>query len=148
MKVFTRLYGAHPLHLIVILGCLALAGYAALGTSDNPNWMLMAVWFAIALLGHDLVLFPAYASADRALVGALGARRVNYVRIPLLGSALTFALFLPGIIRQGADAYLAATGLTQEPYLARWLLLCAAMFGVSALVMVTGAAVGAVRGRS
>jgi hypothetical protein len=147
MRYLRRLYGAHPLHLVVVLGCLALAGHAALGTRVNPGWMLMAIWFAVALVAHDLVLFPAYASADRLLVGTFGARGVNYVRIPLLGSALTFALFWPGIVRQGADTYLAATGLTQEPYLARWLLLCAIMFAVSALVALVNAARHAARRR-
>jgi hypothetical protein len=147
MSVLKRLYGAHPLHLVVVLGCLALAGHAALGTRVDPGWMLMAIWFAAALLAHDLVLFPAYAAADRVLVGALGVRRINYVRIPLMGSALTFVLFLPGIIKQGADTYLAATGLTQDPYLARWLLLCAGMFAVSALVVVVTSVVSVFRGR-
>ncbi|HTK66775.1 MAG TPA: hypothetical protein VL595_30660 [Pseudonocardia sp.] len=147
MRYLRRLYGAHPMHLLVILGCLALAGHAALGTRVNPGWMLMAVWFAAALLAHDLLLFPVYATADRLLVGAFGRRGVNYVRIPLLGSALTFAIFWPGIVRQGADTYLAATGLTQEPYLARWLLLCAGMFAVSALVLVVTATVRVLRRR-
>lgn len=147
MTVLKRLYGAHPIHLVVVLGCLALAGHAAFGTRVNPGWMLMALWFGAALLAHDLVLFPGYAAADRLLVGAFGRRGVNYVRIPLMGSALTFALFLPGIVRQGAETFEAATGLTQEPYLARWLLLCAGMFAVSALVLVVTATVHAVRRR-
>jgi hypothetical protein len=135
MTAIRRGYGAHPLHAVAVLGCLALAGYAALGTVSNPAWGWMAVWFAASVIGHDLLLFPGYAAADRVLVGAFGAG-VNYVRIPLLGCALTFALFFPGIIRQGAPAYRAATGLDQEPYLARWLLLCAVMFAVSGLVLV------------
>jgi hypothetical protein len=136
-SVLRRLYGAHPMHLVAVLGCLALAG--------DPGWMMMAIWFAAALLVHDLMLFPGYAAADRLLVGALGRRGVNYVRVPLMGSALTFVLFFPGIVRQGAQTYEAATGLTQEPYLARWLLLCAGMFAVSALALVVTAAVRALR---
>jgi len=147
MSALKRLYGAHPIHLVVVLGCLALAGYAAFGTRVNPGWMLMVIWFAAALLAHDLVLFPGYAAADRVLVGAFGRRGVNYVRVPLMGSALTFALFFPGIVRQGAQTYEAATGLTQEPYLARWLLLCAGMFAVSALALVVAAAVHVVQRR-
>jgi hypothetical protein len=54
--------------------------------------------------------------------------------VPALGAALTLLVFLPGIIEQGAFTYTAATGLTQEPFLGRWLLLSAAMFGVSAVV--------------
>ena len=129
-------YGAHPLHLAAVLGCLALAGLAAVRTTVNPAWAWMAVWFAAAIVAHDLVLFPAYAAADRALVGTLGAR-VNYVRIPLLGCGLTFLLFFPGIVRQGAFWYRAATGQDQEPYLARWLMLCVALFAASALTLVT-----------
>jgi hypothetical protein len=59
---------------------------------------------------------------------------VNYLRIPLLGVALAFVLFLPGIIQEGGPTYLAATGQTQGPYLGRWLLLAAAMFLISAMV--------------
>jgi hypothetical protein len=43
-------------------------------------------------------------------------------------------MFLPGIVKQGAPTYAAATGQTQQPFLARWLLLSAAMFAISAVV--------------
>jgi hypothetical protein len=43
-------------------------------------------------------------------------------------------MFFPGIIRQGSDSYLRATGLTQAPYLERWLLLTGVFFAVSALL--------------
>ena len=59
---------------------------------------------------------------------------LNYVRIPAMGAALTLLVFLPGIIKQGAPVYAAATGQTQEPFLGRWLLLTAAMFAISAVV--------------
>jgi hypothetical protein len=127
-------YGEHPLHLLAVLACLALAGYAALGVLANPVWPRMLIWFAAAIVAHDLVVFPLYAAADRVLNRVRPGPGVNYLRIPLLGVALTFLLFFPGIIRQGAGAYRAATGLTQEPFLARWLLLCAAMFAGSLLV--------------
>ncbi|WP_063628931.1 hypothetical protein [Amycolatopsis taiwanensis] len=139
-------YGQRPLHLLVLLGCFALAGYAALHAATDPAWPIMLAWFLAAVIGHDLVLFPLYALADRslaALTRRLPARRaatrtplvspLNYLRVPALGVGLTFLLFLPGIIEQGAPTYLAATGQTQQPYLARWLLLSAAMFGVSAV---------------
>ena len=54
---------------------------------------------------------------------------------PRLGAALTLLVFLPGIIEQGAPAYTAATGQTQEPFLGRWLLLTAAMFAISAVAV-------------
>lgn len=127
-------YGDHPLHLLAVLACLALAGYAALGVLANPVWPRMLIWFGAAIVAHDLVVFPLYAAADRVLNRVRPGPGVNYLRVPLLGVALTFLLFFPGIIRQGAGAYRAATGLTQEPFLARWLLLCAAMFAGSLLV--------------
>ncbi|MCK0175780.1 MULTISPECIES: hypothetical protein [Mycobacteriaceae] len=140
---FRKLYGASAFHLLTLLAGFALFGYAVLTLGPerlwNPHiwWQSIAVWFAAAVIGHDLVVFPLYALADRAL-GA-GSRLVpsripvvNHVRIPLLASILLLVVFLPGIIEQGAPAYRAATGLTQEPFLGRWLLLTAAMFGLSA----------------
>jgi hypothetical protein len=144
--VVRRLYGSSPLHLLVALGCLALAGYAALAATANPLWPWMLAWFAAAIIAHDLVLFPAYAAGDRLLVGVFRGG-VNLVRVPFLGSALTFALFFPGIVRQGEPAFRAATGLDQEPYLARWLLLTSGMFAVSALVLLLRVVAGGARQR-
>ncbi|MDN3358611.1 hypothetical protein [Actinomadura sp. DC4] len=143
-------YGAGPLHLLALIGCFALAGYAALRTLANPSWPVMLAWFGGAVIGHDLVAFPLYALADRSLTRALRAlwpRRtatppagqvtvpvVNHIRVPALGAGLLFLLFFPGIVRQGAATYTYATGRTQQPYLGRWLILVAAMFAVSAVV--------------
>ncbi|MGH3764475.1 MAG: hypothetical protein ACRDS0_03960 [Pseudonocardiaceae bacterium] len=139
-------YGAHPLHLLALLGCFALAGYAALQTSADPSWPTIGLWFLGAVVAHDLVLLPLYALADRSLSAGLRSLRpgsnrtpprvaaVNYLRVPILGAGLLFLLFFPGIIRQGHQTYLEATGLTQQPYLSRWLLLTAAMFAVSAII--------------
>lgn len=97
----------------------------------------MLLWFAGCVIAHDLLLYPLYALADR---GFARLSAVNYLRIPLLGAGLTFLLFFPGIVRDGAAAYEAATGLTQQPFLGRWLLLVAAMFAVSALTYATRSA--------
>jgi hypothetical protein len=147
-----RLYGAHPLHLLILLGCFALVGYVVivLGPGHLWNskvwWKSILVWFIGAFVLHDLVLFPFYAVADRSLAaglravtGRLPTKRsrvspVNYFRVPILGSGLLFLLFFPGIIRQGRGTYHAATGLTQQPFLERWLLITAALFGMSAIV--------------
>lgn len=152
MSVFRRLYGDHVLHLIVVVAALALGAYtiSVLGVDAlfNPRvwWQSIAVWFAVAVIGHDLILFPLYALAERLLPkrrrGAKPAdpRRVpivNYLRLPTLATGLTFAMFLPGIIEQGAFTYTAATGLTQEPYLSRWLLLVAGFYVTSAICYVT-----------
>lgn len=145
MSRFAKLYGSHPLHLLTMLSGLALLGYILAtfkpATLWNPEawWQSIAVWFAAAVVAHDLVLFPIYALVDRLL-----SRRVtkphlkvaahNHIRIPAMGAALTLLIFLPGIIQQGAATYQAATGQTQQPFLGRWLLLTAAMFAISALV--------------
>lgn len=150
-KRFGHYYGARPLHLLTMLSGFALFGYllATVGPATlwNPQrwWQSIAVWFAAAVIGHDLLLFPLYALADRMLPTPrcrhpkLSAR--NHVRIPALGAGLTLLIFLPGIIEQGAATYQAATGQTQQPFLGRWLLLTAAMFAVSAVTYVARLAI-------
>ncbi len=145
---FRRLYGSHPLHLLALIAGFALFGYVILTIkpvtlwNGRVWWQSIVVWFAAAIIVHDLVLFPIYALIDRVLLRTTrraprpepaGVSVLNYLRVPLLGSGLTLLVFLPGIIEQGAPTYLAATGQTQEPFLGRWLLLTAAMFAVSAV---------------
>lgn len=146
-------YGAHPLHLLVLVAAFVLTGYvvSVVGPGSllgsGSWWQSILVWFVGAFLVHDLLLFPLYALADRSVSAGLQAVRgrrgdeqraavpvLNYLRVPALATGLTFLLFFPGIIEQGQGTYLAATGLTQQPYLQRWLLLTAAMFAVSAAV--------------
>ena len=157
---FRAVYGSSPLHLLTLIAGFALFGYVLAtitpSTLWNPNtwWQSILVWFAAAIIAHDLVLFPIYALVDRILVAGSRLRPraeasvpvLNYVRIPAMGAALTLLVFLPGIIQQGAPVYAAATGQTQEPFLGRWLLLTAAMFAVSAVVY--GVRLAAARVRS
>lgn len=147
---FNAIYGSHPLHLLTMVSGFALLGYVVAtfkpATLWNPGswWQSIAVWFAAAIIGHDLVLFPLYALADR-VVSPRGSRRPgqpkvlarNYIRVPALGAGLTLLIFLPGIIEQGGSTYQAATGQTQQPFLGRWLLLTAAMFAISAVAYAT-----------
>ncbi|MGI9002919.1 MAG: hypothetical protein ACR2GH_14875 [Pseudonocardia sp.] len=140
-----RFYGENPLHLLALLGCFALAGYAVSFAVQAPTPIQLGIWFVGAVIGHDLVLYPLYALADRSLLAGRRARRrrharpsrvpaTNYVRVPVLGSVLLLLVFLPVIIRQGEAAYEAASGLTMEPYLERWLLITGAMFLLSAVL--------------
>lgn len=143
---FHRVYGSHPLHLLTLVAGFALLGYVIATVkpetlwNTNVWWQSIAVWFAAAIIAHDLVLFPIYALADRLLTvnrrSVANVPVLNYIRVPALGAALTLVVFLPGIIEQGAPTYLAATGQTQEPFLGRWLLLTAAMFAASAIAFV------------
>jgi len=145
---FRAIYGSHPLHLLTMLSGFALLGYL-LATFDpatlwNPGtwWQSIVVWLAAAVVAHDLLLYPLYALADRALWTRIGRRAApshpnisarNHIRVPALGAGLTLLIFLPGIIEQGGPTYQAATGQDQQPFLGRWLLLTAAMFAASAL---------------
>jgi len=145
---FRSVYGSTPLHLLTLIAGFALFGYVLATVKPvtlwNPNawWQSILVWFAAAIVAHDLVLFPLYAFVDRILFAGSRIRprtetsisALNHVRIPALGAALTLLVFLPGIIEQGGFAYRAATGQTQDGFLSRWLLLTAAMFAVSAVV--------------
>lgn len=138
-----RRYGAGALHLLVMVASLALAGYAVLELGldalwdPGTWWQSIAVWFVGAAVAHDLVLYPTYALGDRVFTARRGRApvpSVNHLRVPLLATALTFLVFFPGIVRQGSDAHLRASGLSQDPYLERWLLLSASFFVVSGLV--------------
>jgi hypothetical protein len=139
-----RTYGAHPLHLLSLLACFALAGYAVLQASHGPLPLRMAVWFLGALIGHDLLLFPLYALADKTLATIVPRRRgrlltrpgtVNYLRVPALLSALLLLMFFPLILRKSEGPYGAASGLDESPFLGRWLLLTGVAFAMSAVLL-------------
>jgi hypothetical protein len=144
---FRNVYGSSPLHLLTMLAGFALLGYlivtagpSTLWKPEGTWWKSMAFWFAAAIICHDLVLFPIYSLADRFL-GFPAVRRGepdvpvrNYLRVPVLGSGLLLLIFFPDIVRQGAPLYRADTGLTQQPFLGRWLMLTAVMFAASAVV--------------
>ncbi|MDG4830687.1 hypothetical protein O7627_15440 [Solwaraspora sp. WMMD1047] len=141
---FRVAYGAPLWHLPLLAGCCTVAGWVALRLAGEATAGRMLGWFVAAVVVHDLVVFPIYAAADRALLaaasrigrpaaGAVRLAAVNHIRVPALGSALLLLVYLPGILRLGGDTFTAATGLTQQPYLVRWLLITAAMFAVSGL---------------
>ena len=62
-----RWYGANPLHLLALLAAFALAGYAVHAVMAAGQWTGFAEWFAVAIIGHDLLLFPLYSLADLSL---------------------------------------------------------------------------------
>lgn len=129
-----RRYGEGPLQLILLLASFALAGYAGVRLLAD-DWVGVALWFVGAALLHDLVLLPLYAVADRALQAGLGRRRrdlVNFVRVPAALSLLLLLVWFPLITGQ-VERYESATGLPAGVFLARWLLVTAALFGGSAL---------------
>ncbi|WP_435882136.1 hypothetical protein [Streptomyces kronopolitis] len=131
-------YGEGPLHLLLMLASFALAGYAGVRLLAGGQWPLVLVWFAGAALLHDLVLLPLYAAADRVLVRCLPQRaRTGYVRVPAAVSGLLLLVWFP-LIAGSTDPrwvahYEATTGLPGGEFLARWLLLTAGLFALSAL---------------
>ena len=85
MRRLLRWYGANPLHLLALLACFALAGYAAARlVSSRP--LGVAVWFLGAVVGHDLLLMPLYSLADRS---ALAAIRHRTPRLPVIRGSTT-----------------------------------------------------------
>ncbi|MFF5175218.1 hypothetical protein ACFY3U_21630 [Micromonospora sp. NPDC000089] len=138
MAEFRRAYGAASWHLALLLGCFAVTGWIALRLAGEPTAGRMLLWFLGAVIAHDLILFPVYASVDRALragAGRVGGRTaLNHVRVPALASGLLFLVYLPTVLGLGDGTYAAATGLSPEPMLGRWLAVSAALFAASGLL--------------
>jgi hypothetical protein len=63
MRRLLRWYGANPLHLLALIGCFLVAGYAA-DRLVPSNPLGVGIWFLGAVVGHDLVLMPLYSLAD------------------------------------------------------------------------------------
>ncbi|MFF4698394.1 hypothetical protein [Streptomyces chattanoogensis] len=151
-------YGEGPLHLVLMLASFALTGYAGLRLLAGDRWPLVVAWFVGAALLHDLVLLPLYSLADRAVCAATagtGRHRAwtGYVRVPAALSALLLLVWFP-LIAGAADApggasaahYTSATGLPGDVFLSRWLLLTAALFAASAVLLLARTAAPRLRG--
>ncbi|MGY0007798.1 hypothetical protein [Micromonospora sp. I033] len=138
MAEFRRAYGAAPWHLLLLVGCFAVTGWIALRLAGEASAGRMLLWFVGAVVAHDLMLFPVYASVDRGLRGVLGRggtpSPLNHVRVPALGAGLLFLVYLPGILGLGGDTYASATGLAPRAMLGRWLAVSGALFAASALL--------------
>jgi hypothetical protein len=153
MNRLQRWYGAHVLHLLAMAGCFALAGYAAVQLLAGRT-LAVALWFLGAALLHDLILLPAYTGADRGAQALLhtrtspiapdapphGKRRpaappvINYVRVPTFLSGLFLLVWFP-LILNSSGPYPGATGLTETPYLGRWLLITASLYTAAAALL-------------
>ena len=145
-------YGANPLHLLALLAAFALAGYAVRAVIAAGQIRGFAIWFAVAIIGHDLLLFPLYSLADLSVQRLLpwrgpgnqprqappgpvpGPPLINYVRIPVAFSLLILMAFFPLILGLSEPEYHRASGLTTQPYLWRWLAVTGALFAGSAVI--------------
>jgi hypothetical protein len=136
---FFRWYGAGPLHLLTMIGCLALAGYA---TADllPANYIGIPVWLAGAVIGHDLILVPLYTLADRSVMAVFRHRTpsqpavpwINYLRVPVVLSGLLLLIWFPLIFRL-PTRFPDTTTLSLDPYLWHWLAVTGALFLLSAM---------------
>ena len=138
MRRLLRWYGANPLHLLALLGCFALAGYAA-DRLVPSNPMGVGIWFLGAVMGHDLVLMPLYSLADWSAAAVIRHRAarlpaiswINYLRVPAAASGLLFLIWFPLILRLRTH-YQASTTLSPDPFLWHWLGVTGALFLLSA----------------
>jgi hypothetical protein len=139
MRRLLRWYGASPLHLLALLACFGLAGYAAVRlVSSQP--LAVAAWFLGAVIGHDLLLMPLYSLADRSLLAAFRHRApelpavawINYVRVPAALSGLLLLVWFPLILRLPSP-YHASTTLSADPYVWHWLAVTGALFLLAAV---------------
>jgi hypothetical protein len=140
MRRLLRWYGANPLHLLVLLACFAIAGYAAMQlVKSRPE--SVAIWFIGAVIGHDLLLLPLYSLADRSVIAAIRHRApslpavpwINYLRVPAGLSALLLLVWFPLILRLHTR-YQASTTLSPDPFLWHWLAVTGTLFLLSAIV--------------
>jgi hypothetical protein len=139
MRRQLRWYGASPLHLLALLACFGLAGYAAVRlVSSHP--LAVIAWFLGAVIGHDLLLIPLYSLADRSATAAMRHREpdlpatpwINYVRVPAALSGLLLLVWFPLIFRLRSP-YHASTTLSADPYVWHWLAVTGALFLLSAV---------------
>ena len=130
--------------LLALLASFVVAGYAALRLlAGNP--VGIGAWFIGSAVGHDLVLFPLYAGVDAVLVMLLHRRPawatvagvwwLNYLRLPAVVSGLLLLVWSPLILRLPEATYHAASGLSAQPFLPRWLAVTAVLFGISAATL-------------
>jgi hypothetical protein len=128
-------YGASPVHLLAHLIVLPLIGWALLTVLDFRGASNVALWLVAAVILHDLVLLPVYSALDR--LGQLTVKgAINYVRVPLGLSLLMLMVFWGTIRGAGEGAYRNVSGLEYEGYVARWLLVSAALFAISGALYV------------
>ena len=136
-----RVYGESPLHLLGQLVTLAIAAYAFLQVVEvaSTDTLSLVIWFVGGALLHDLLFVPVYLVLD--LVARRGirdharrrVRAVNHIRFPAAISGVMFLTLFPLILGRAEPNYVRTAGLQPPDYLGRWLLVTAAVFGISAL---------------
>ncbi len=130
------LYGASPGHLVAVLACLLVAAYTVSRLFGSSSLLRIGVWFVGAAVAWDLVGGPLVALVDRGLqllrrTGG-GVALVNHVRAPLGISALLLLLWTPVIFQRSERTFMRRSGLDEDPFLGRWVLVTVGLFALSA----------------
>jgi hypothetical protein len=137
MTFFRHRYGAGPLHLIATVASLALAGWALYAYLDpRTTDVKFLLWFAGAIVAHDLVAWPLYTALNNLAFDARRRRApgetfvpgLNYVRVPLFLSAVVLVVWLPLILGESDRVYEQVAGKVPGGFLGRWLLLTGVLF--------------------
>jgi hypothetical protein len=132
-----RGYGASPWHLAGHLIALAIVAFALDRIAADTSIAIVIALYVGLVIGHDLILLPAYSGLDR-LAGALLTRRtprgrarvpaINHLRAPALISGLLLVIYAPLISGRADGGYLLLSGHHATGYLRNWLLISAALF--------------------
>lgn len=154
---FTAKYGSNPFHLLLLLAAAAVAGYGVWHWLNAPTPIRLLVWFAVAIIVHDLVAFPIYTAVDRLLIRLIAGadpgpvlsrfRRaaINHVRAPVFISLLLLIMWYPIILKRSDRPYFAASGQHQDRGLTNWLLVVAILSAASLISFLTRLAFAARR---
>ncbi len=142
MRAFRRLYGRDAkAHLPAMLVTYAITAYAVWAIFQGARPWTVLLWLAGAIVAHDFVFLPFYTALYRLARRAGDAhprrrRRVialQHVAVPVMLSLLLLLAGLPLVLELSETAYRPTTGMSQEPYLERWLAVTAALFVLSAI---------------
>lgn len=135
LRWFVSWYGSGPLHLLVLIGCFGLAAFAGVRLWGAQP-VGVTIWLLVAVVGHDLVLFPLYTLADRSARDVLRHRRppssaavpwINHVRVPVVISLVLLMVYFPVILRL-SPFFESVTSYTMEVYVARYAGIVGALF--------------------
>ncbi|HEY3775517.1 MAG TPA: hypothetical protein VGL69_21110 [Solirubrobacteraceae bacterium] len=140
-----RRYGASPWHLAGHLIALGVAAFALDRIASVDNIAVLIALYVGLVIGHDLILLPAYSGLDRLARTVLargrlrdraGVRAINHLRAPALISGLLLLIYAPLISGRADPGYLLTSGHHATGYLRNWLLISAALFLGSGLIFV------------
>lgn len=139
---FRRIYGAGPAHGALMVAATLGAAYMLSRILGAKHAVWIFIWFAGAIVVHDLMLLPLYSALDRLLTArrrssppsASAPSWLNHVRVPAVISGTLLLITFPLVLGLSDRAYARASGLHTSVYLARWLAVTGVLFTVSAAV--------------